>query len=257
MNTVHPSNPFAPKSILKRFRGKAGAFTLIELLVVIAIIAILAALLLPVLLKSKDKAHRIQCLNNLKQFNLAMINYGVDNKDLLPHSAAGNWAWDLPWAFGKLFESGGAGQKVLYCPGTRPRFTDQDNQNLYVWSPPDFRVLGYAMTLIGTATVNPTNENPSLKIQDMPQSVSERVLIADSTISGPGDSNEAQRFSNGYTYTEVVGGYQKHHITAHLDAQKRFPVGGNLGMVDGHAEWRKFQFMHVRTVSAGSPTFWW
>jgi prepilin-type N-terminal cleavage/methylation domain-containing protein/prepilin-type processing-associated H-X9-DG protein len=77
---------------MKQFlqRKSANGFTLIELLVVIAIIAILAAMLLPALSKSKQKAHQIQCLNHLKQLQICWVMYAGDNDDRIPNNWVGN-----------------------------------------------------------------------------------------------------------------------------------------------------------------------
>ncbi len=67
-------------SRLKTFAG----FTLIELLVVISIIALLIAMLLPALGAAREAGKTLTCVTNQKQIGLAVNNYVVDNRNLLP-----------------------------------------------------------------------------------------------------------------------------------------------------------------------------
>ncbi len=65
-------------------KAPTRVFTLIELLVVVGIIAILAALLLPVLSRAKMYAQAAVCLNNLRQISMAGRLYGADYNGFVP-----------------------------------------------------------------------------------------------------------------------------------------------------------------------------
>ena len=258
--------------------GRLAGFTLIELLVVIAVIAILAAMLLPALSQAKQQAIKTSCESNQRQQLIAFTIYANENKEFLPDDTGANQAWDLSQGAGYALSISGAAYKMWYDPGTYLEYTDADwvqfwnNQSVYddAHDVGPLRHIGYTLTLYGIAEYQNGNSeystNINLKLsaeplglngKRLPIVLSSRVLVACCTINGSGGEGLANMERAQWTGLphdmdgDVPG--TKPLTSAHLLSTKR-PSGGNMGMCDGHVEWRRFQSFIPRTT--GSPYFY-
>jgi prepilin-type N-terminal cleavage/methylation domain-containing protein len=102
---------------IKNWRpSKAGfSFTLIELLVVIAIISVLAALLTPAIAGARERARRIQCLNNLRQIGLGIKQYAADYSENYP-ARPGFLSIEATFNFKLLSNILGNAGAIFKCP---------------------------------------------------------------------------------------------------------------------------------------------
>jgi prepilin-type N-terminal cleavage/methylation domain-containing protein len=112
-------------------------FTLIELLVVVAVMAILAALLLPVLGAAKGKAKRMTCSNNLRQINLGIHMYCDDSRDAPPDARFPAVAYKaLMKSYLGLNGTSSPRDKAFACPADTFHYHDIHHQGLYFTNAP-------------------------------------------------------------------------------------------------------------------------
>jgi prepilin-type processing-associated H-X9-DG protein len=208
----------------------------VELLVSIAVIAILAALLLPALARSKENAKRAACVNNQKQLDLAWQMYADDSHGIL---ASNDWAYGAEGAIVSPANSWVTGNAAL---DTNPATITSGSIYSYVKSVPTYRCPVDRSVVLGS--VIPTLRSYSLSCymggpeEDMDQGVnplqqfsqiqksSATLTFIDEDISTMDDGH--------FLYSTTV----QHWLNV---PSWRHQNGDTLAFADGHAEYWKWR----------------
>jgi prepilin-type N-terminal cleavage/methylation domain-containing protein len=230
-------------------KNSNSGFTLIELLVVIAIIAILAAMLLPALARSKMQAVSTQCMSNERQLTLAWLSYAADNKGVLVPNNDSATPPTPAWIYGSV-ASGSADiisvtnvqNSTLYsydpnvgiyrCPAEIQTFTVNGQKG--------YRVRNYSMSgqMAGNAVLN-NYYPPAMKEQDIihPHPAQALVFIHESDYT----------IDDGYFAIDVLTRtWQNLPSTVHMK-------GDNLSFADGHSE--HWTWLVANTIK-GNTDYW-
>ncbi len=213
------------------------AFTLTELLVVIAIIAILAALLLPVLAKSKAEGVQTTCLNNLKQLQTGWQLYMDDSSDTMPPNLwdgnPGQAAGSAPgsWVVGNALEDTAtniqrgvqwrfnAALPIYHCPADTSLAGDGKT--------PRFR--SYSLLNYLGADPNSVGPDASRDIQKGSQLKHASMILAFVC-------EEAYSINDGIFLVEPAPSTQWRDMPASRHSQ-----GDTLSFTDGHVEYWKWK----------------
>ena len=226
---------------------RAPGFTLIELLVVIAIMAVLAAMLLPALARTKATAQRADCVSNVRQLGLTTQLYLGDSGDKFffrsqPVTAAGQ-----QWWFGWI-ASGAEGQRAFdlssgalfpYLHGNDVRLCPSP-----AWYSPQFKLKGTnvifsygANALLFTAQTAAQNKNPaSANLISRP---ADTVLFADAaqvnTFQAPASASNPMFEEFYYVDAQTNYANPNNQPNGHF----RHAQMANVTFADGHVDLEK------------------
>ena len=230
-----------------------AAFTLIELLIVIAIIAILAAMIMPVLARAKESGRRIYCLNNLKQLSLCCQMYVNDSQGYYPpRDNTSRWP-------NRFSDSYGGNINLLLCPtdvamnpGSPPESVGMSNSNNVAdASPRSYFINGwndYFAAQFGTTdwrTLEPD-------IISVGSGIKQNCIVyqSDTIILGEKENTAGDFYmdllengGNDFTGIAEQGRHDNNGITSSQQNQQNgagSSGGSNYAMADGSARFIKF-----------------
>jgi len=226
------------------------AFTLIEILVVIAVIALLMAILLPVLARAKESARRCVCRSHLRQFILGIHLYANDNKERLPSGLSDNrnprdeHTPILSRAVRNALVDVIGSDGPLMCPWLRKPFTDPDG-----WYYSDHGGYGYVIgyNYLGGHQGTPW---PLLGLANAewksPQSTADDSSIPIVTELNAWTTGGNWTFApHGHRGPILQAGDSTNPAARGIPSEQIGAVGGNVGLLDGSASWKKIADMKI------------
>jgi len=242
---------------------RRSGFTLIELLVVIAIIAILAALLLPALAGAKEKAVRIQCASNMKQWGLAVIMYGGDNGEYFPANATSDGASGFAWMGMNLNTNFYPNYLYPNRPGTA---TQQRNKQDVLYCPTDewhrgveseadrVNLIGYQFLPGRDAAGWPNYNDMGLAEWVYRKKLGGAYRKAPVML----DKIQATGTAPNFTWSGIAGASGKSFPFANHRGNNGISIGGNILYEDGSVLWRRFDVAKYKTtIDAGTVSSGW
>jgi prepilin-type N-terminal cleavage/methylation domain-containing protein/prepilin-type processing-associated H-X9-DG protein len=226
----------------------AAAFTLIELLIVIAIIAILAALLLPVLSRAKETGRRIYCMNNLKQLDLACQMYVNEAQGAYPpRDNTSRWA-------NRLYANYGQNINLLLCPtdtllpmdpatvGSSPsnNVPDASPRSYFINGWNDYFAVQFNTTDWGTIETDMYNYGSGIKGSVIPFPTDTIVFGEKEHSAGDFYMDLLENGGNDFTGIAEQGRHDNSGRTSGQAMGAGSTGGSNYAMADGSARFIKF-----------------
>ncbi|MFM1548520.1 MAG: type II secretion system protein [Lentisphaeria bacterium] len=263
----------------------AHRFTLIELLVVIAIIAILASMLLPALSEARERGRRIACMSNVKQNVLSLSVYADDAENNMPPG----WRGTASLIFGSGIQEYINGAGVITCPSS------ESVGGFGIMQPGtlDWPTLAPTYSYVGgigsheklawdNGTLTPYGApdgicNPvfqwhitagvAVAARDDPNGI--KPVVKTSMIARPSENGLLTDWSIPPQYFPT-GLWRDFHdprdtspsppgewiVSNHRDDNGIWPIGGNAGFLDGHAEWSRWTEMNENIQIFYNSIYW-